>query len=142
MAPDANVREVVPFLRVADMAASLRFYVEGLDFTIEQRWADAGQVRWCRLQRGGAGLMLQDFRQDDGVWSTPGKLGEGVTLYFICDDALAIYREARANGLEPDRPTVGNGMWMTPLTDPDGYQVCFESDTDAPEDSEYVEDVH
>jgi hypothetical protein len=28
-------------------------------------------------------------------------------------------------------------MWVTSLSDPDGYRLDFESDTDAPEDTEF-----
>lgn len=54
---------------------------------------------------------------------------------FICDDALAIYREVTSRGLEASRPFVGNGMWVTSLHDPDGYKVEFESYTGAPEET-------
>jgi hypothetical protein len=58
----------------------------------------------------------------------------------MCSDALAIYREARARGIEARRPFVGNRLWVTSMTDPDGYQIDFESPTDAPEESEYAEE--
>jgi catechol 2,3-dioxygenase-like lactoylglutathione lyase family enzyme len=131
---DTNVVRVLPFLAVSDIERSLRFYVDGLDFAIADRWVDEGTIRWCRLQRGGAGLMLQDFRREGGSrWSPPGPLGLGVSLVFICEDALAIYHESVGRGLEASRPFVGNGMWVTSLTDPDGYRVEFESDTDVQE---------
>ena len=31
------------------------------------------------------------------------------------------------------RATVGNGLWVTTLMDPDGYRLDFESPTDEPE---------
>ena len=134
--PDANVKQAVPFFAVSNMENSLRFYVDGLGFTMTQKWMYEGTVRWCWLQRGGAGLMLQDFRRDDGTSSSPdGELGLGVSIMFICDDALAIYHEALARGLEPSRPFVGNGMWVTSLRDPDGYRVEFESYTNVPEET-------
>ena len=34
-------------------------------------------------------------------------------------------------------PFVGNGMWVTSLSDPDGYRIDFESYTDAPEETEF-----
>jgi len=37
------------------------------------------------------------------------------------------------------RPSVGNRLWVVPLTDPDGYRVEFSSPTDAPEESEFEE---
>ena len=60
-----------------------------------------------------------------------GPLGAGVSINFICDDAIAIYHEFREKGLDPSRPFVGNHMWVTKLADPDGYALYFESATDA-----------
>jgi lactoylglutathione lyase len=61
----------------------------------------------------------------------------GVSICFICEDALAIYREFTSRGIQASRPFVGNGMWVTSLSDPDGYQIIFESLTDLPEETEY-----
>ncbi|MGQ0714573.1 MAG: VOC family protein [Gemmatimonadaceae bacterium] len=132
-----NVRQAVPFFLVASIEESVRFYVDGLGFEMTHTWVPEGKLRWCWLQRGGGALMLQEFRKD--VWTPRGKLGEGVSIYFICDDALAIYREVKARDLAPSTPFVGNGMWVTSLSDPDGYEIFFESPTDAPEESEVSE---
>jgi len=67
------------------------------------------------------------------------RVGEGVTICLICEDALAIYREITSRGIQASRPFVGNGMWVTSLSDPDGYRVDFESDTDVPEGTEFSE---
>jgi hypothetical protein len=32
-------------------------------------------------------------------------------------------------------------MWVTQVTDPDGYELYFESPTDAPEETEFSEDA-
>src|SRR5271154_1342302 len=112
--PGANVQESVPFFGVSDMVAWLRFSVEGLGFEMAIRWEPDGTIRWCRLQLGGAGLMLQDFRQEDGSVRPPeGKVGVGVTVCFTCQDALAIYRQACERGLRAKEPFVGNGLWVT-----------------------------
>ena len=50
-----------------------------------------------------------------------------MTICFLCSDALQFYREVAARGI------VGNRMWVTSLTDPDGYRLDFESDTEVPE---------
>jgi len=137
----ANVREVVPFFRVSDMKTSLAFYVDGLGFTIDKRWDDRGVLRWVSLKLGGASLMLQQFRpKGQDAWVADGKVGEGVSIFFMCQDAVAIWRDAVAKGLDASTPEVGNGMWVTGLDDPDGYRLEFESATDAPEDSVYGED--
>jgi catechol 2,3-dioxygenase-like lactoylglutathione lyase family enzyme len=136
-----NVRAVTPFFRVADMKASLAFYVDGLGFTIDKRWDDRGILRWCSLKLGGASLMLQQFRRKgQDAWAPDGKVGEGVSIFFTCRDAIAVWREATSRGLDASRPEVGNGMWITGLDDPDGYRLEFESATDAPEDSVFDED--
>jgi lactoylglutathione lyase len=57
----------------------------------------------------------------------------------MCKDALALYREFKARGVEPKRPFVGNRLWVTQVDDPDGYRLDFESPTDAPGESEYSE---
>ena len=129
MSEEPNVRQAVAFFPVANIEASLRFYVDGLGFTMTKRWIDEGKLRWCWLELGDAALMLQESR-------TEGKVGEGVTICFICEDALAIYHAAIAKGIAASRPFVGNGMWVTSLADPDGYRLDFESVTDVAEETE------
>jgi hypothetical protein len=84
--------------------------------------------------------MLQEFRREGhDSWVPTGNLGEGVSIYFMCEDALAIYREIKSRGIDAKRPFVGNHMWVTGTVDPDGYKLFFESPTDVPEDTEYSE---
>ena len=136
--PEPNVRQAVPFFAVSNIEASVRYYVDGLGFEMTRQWIDDGKLRWCWLQRGGAALMLQEFRTEGhDSWTPEGKVGEGVTIYFVCEDAPAIYRQISARGIQASKPFVGNGMWVTSLSDPDGYRLAFESITDAPEETEY-----
>jgi catechol 2,3-dioxygenase-like lactoylglutathione lyase family enzyme len=139
---EPNVKQAVPFFMVSNIEASIRYYVDGLGFEMTNKWIDEGKLRWCWLQRGGAALMLQEFKKEGHhAWVPEGKLGVGVSIYFICEDALAIYREVTARGIQASRPFVGNGMWVTSLSDPDGYRIEFESYTDVPEETEYSEPV-
>jgi len=138
---EPNVQQAVPFFAVLDMETSVRYYVDLLGFEMAHKWIDEGQLRWCWLQRGGAALMLQEFRTEGhDAWVPQGKVGEGVSIYFICEDALAIYHEVTGRGAEASTPFVGNAMWVTGLSDPDGYQLYFESATDAPEETVYSQD--
>ena len=50
-------------------------------------------------------------------------------------------REFRSRGIQASTPFVGNGMWVTSLSDPDGYRIEFESYTDVPEETEFSETV-
>ena len=142
------------------MEESVRFYVEGIGFRMTQKWVDEGKLRWRRLEAGGAALrqaqgrppqarshpersrgaalMLQEFpKEGHDAWAPEGKVGEGVSVCFICEDALAIYHQVSSRGIHAARPFVGNAMWVTSLSDPDGYRIDFESPTEAPEESEY-----
>jgi catechol 2,3-dioxygenase-like lactoylglutathione lyase family enzyme len=136
----ANVQQVIPFFRIADIDRSLRFYLDGLGFTLKNKWVVDNKIRWCMLELGGAALMLQTFEREDGsVVIPPGKLGEGVSLAFQCADAVALYREFISRGIPASEPQVGNNMWVTGLTDPDGYRLEFASLTDVAEDTKLSE---
>lgn len=129
-----NVMQAVPFFMVSNMDASLRFYIDGLGFAVNRKWIDEGKLRWCWLEVGDAALMLQEFRKGGHDSSVPeGKVGVGVSICFICKDALAIYREITSRGIPARRPSVENAMRVTQMTDPDGYKLMFESHTDEPE---------
>ena len=137
-----NVLQTVPFLAISDMEASIKFYIDKIGFEITQTWIDEGKLRWCWLRRGGAALMLQEFRTEGhDAWVPQGKVGEGVTIFFICLDALAIYREITTLDVKASTPFVGNGMWTTGMSDPDGYQLNFESSTDVPEGTVYEDNL-
>jgi lactoylglutathione lyase len=131
----ANIGEVVPFLRVADMSASIRFYVDGLDARIAARWEPDGELRWCRLELGGSAVMLQTFGRGLLQRNAPTRLGLGVSLVFQSADAVTLYHDFRARGVEASEPTVGNGLWNTSVTDPDGYVLEFASPTDLREET-------
>src|SRR2546423_15194856 len=137
---EANVKQAVPFFMVSNMEKSLHFYIDGLGFEMTYKWIDEGKLRWCWLRLGGAAVMLQEARTEGhDSWKPEGKVGEGVSIYFLCRDALAIYREARSRDIQAKRPFVGNAMWVTGILDPDGYQIFFESPTDVPEETECSE---
>ncbi len=134
-----NVKQAVPFFGVSSMEASLRFYVDGLGFVMTKKCIDEGKLRWCCVEIGDAALMLQEFRKEGhDSWNPSSKVGEGVTVCFMCEDALAIYHEAAERGIKAKRnPFVGNALWVVSFSDPDGYRIDFESPTDVPEETEY-----
>ncbi len=136
----ANVTQVVPFFRVTNVAESVRYYVDGLGFQMTNRWLVDGKLQWCWLQHGGAALMLQELRKGESDSSqATDKLGIGVSICFQCEDALAVYREVTARGVQVSRPFVGNAMWVVSMSDPDGYRIEFESPTDVAEETQYSE---
>jgi uncharacterized glyoxalase superfamily protein PhnB len=139
-----NVKQAVPFFGVTNMESSLRFYVDGLGFKMKNSWIPDraqdhpdGRIRWCWLQLGDAAIMLQEFLPERRPKEA---LGTGVNVCFQCEDALALYREFKSRGIQTrGRPSVGNRLWVVPVTDPDGYRMEFARPTDAPEESELEE---
>jgi len=136
-----KVKQAVPFFMVTDIEASLRFYVDGLGFTLTKAWRPekaGGRIQWCWLELDGVALMLQEYWRDGRPSGAPeGPLGQGVSICFVCADAIAIYHDVVARGVAAKRPFVGNGLWVTSVEDPDGYHLDFESPTDVAEDTVY-----
>src|SRR5678816_532928 len=85
-----NIRQVVPFFMITEMERSLQFYVYGLGFEMKNKWTPNGKIAWCWLQREGAAIMLQEYKKEF-VQKIQTKLGEGVSIWFVCEDALGLY---------------------------------------------------
>lgn len=132
-----GLQKAVPLLLIRSMDASLRFYVDGLGFQMTEQWKQDGKILWCWLQVGDVALMLQEVvPAEKYARELEGKAGLGVSLNFICRDALAFYHMVKDRGIATKRPFVGNRMWVTSLKDPDGYDLHFESPTDVAEETE------
>src|SRR3984957_6881901 len=118
-----DVKQVVPFFGVTNMESSLRFYVDGLGFKIKHQWIPdrdedypGGKIRWCWLELGDAAIMLQEFLPQGRPKET---LGTGASVCFMCEDALALYREFKSRGIQTrKRPFVGNRLWVVRLPIP------------------------
>ena len=136
----SNMRLTVPLLGVADMEDSLRFYMEGLGFTMTKQWTPRGKIEWCWLERDAVALMLQGPWLDKEHSHEPErKPKSGPSICFQCEDALALYHEFKERRISMKEPFVGNGMWVVVLNDPDGYRLDFESITDVSEETTYAE---
>jgi len=138
MSTTNNIRLAVPFFMVRDMEASLKFYIEKLGFAKTIDWTPRGKIEWCWLQRDDVSIMLQEPR-DREKFDSEGHRGKGVSICFQCIDALALYHEFTAKGVDIKEPFVGNNMWVVAFPDPDGYRLDFESPTDVPEETMYSE---
>lgn len=125
--PSTRVEDLTPLLFVSDIEASTAFYRDKLGFQIAETWKPNGKLAWCRLERGGAAVMLQQAGEEDGPAENRGC---GVVFYFLCVDAEALYGELSDAGLQLQAPQVAfYGMNQLYLTDPDGYQLCFQNPT-------------
>ena len=114
-----------PVLHVADVEASLRFYVNRLGFTSPWRFNDDGKVYVAQVDRQGCALILAD--------SWPEKIGKG--LMFISLNVEPATREAAVAALDALRAEletkgvrVKEGSWgyrLLVVDDPDGNQLFF-----------------
>ena len=137
----AHIEQAVPFFWVRDVHASRRFFEDALGFSMAHQWIDGGRLRWCWLARDGVAVMLQEIAGEaaarGGGGASPDR--SAISIYFICKDAIAMYRELRSRGVAARRPSVKNGMWITEVAGPDGHRLYFESVTDAREGTEHVD---
>ena len=114
-----------PVLHVADVEASLRFYVDRLGFTSSWRYEEDGRAHVAQVDRQGCALILAD------TW--PEKVGKG--LMFISLNVEPQSREAAIAALDALRAeleargvAVKEGSWgyrVLVVDDPDGNQLFF-----------------
>jgi uncharacterized glyoxalase superfamily protein PhnB len=122
----ATIQELVPLMFVEDLNRSAAFYQDRLGFEMTMKWEPDGKLSWCRLERGGAALMLQQaIPEEDGP--AEGR-GRGVGFFFNCDDAGIMHSDLTRRGLPVAPPKAEfYGMNQIFVKDPDGYELCFQS---------------
>jgi len=126
---------LAPLLQVFDMPAAIRFYRDKLGFqvvgTSPRLSEQAEDVNWAMLRLHEATLMLNTAYEPEFRPSAPDpsriSAHDDVCLYFGCPDVDKAYRELRALGLDLKEPRIAPyGMKQLYLSDPDGYQLCFQ----------------
>lgn len=121
--PRTRFENAAPILRVADMTASVRYYVDVLGF----RNADWGTDDFTFVNRDAAGIYLSRADQGcDGTWAWIG-----------VEDVRALHHEYQAAGARI-RHAPRNYPWALEMhvEDPDGHVLRFGSEPlpDTPND--------
>lgn len=123
-----KARGIMPSLTVSDVAASRRFYVDGLGFSVKDEWKDdKGTVMGYMLNAGspasGLGIGQDDFKKGrDRV------KGIGIRLWIETDqDLSAIASSVKAAGfkLDGEPAKLEWGKMAFAVTDPDGYKLTI-----------------
>ena len=132
-----QVTGLCPLIQVFDMPQSVRFYCEGLGFEVVQASEEVETpegrfFHWCWLRLGPAHLMLNtayDAGERPPVRDAARHAAHRDTgLFFGCDDVDGVYEALKARGLELKPPhTAPYGMRQLNLRDPDGYELCFQT---------------
>jgi len=128
-----DIRGMTPLLQVFDMARSLKFYCDVLEFEIVQtdRNTIAPNYNWVWLRLNNVDLMLNTAYEYDNRPSaadprrtaTHGDTG----LFFGSPDVDAVYTHLRAKGIDVKEPKIAPyGMKQLFLLDPDGFGLCFQ----------------
>jgi catechol 2,3-dioxygenase-like lactoylglutathione lyase family enzyme len=118
-----------PVLHVADVEASLRFYVDRLGFMSPWRYDEDGRAHVAQVDRQGCALILAD------TW--PEKIGKGlifISLNVELDMQVAALDALRAE-LEAKGVAVKEGSWgyrLLVVDDLDGNQIFFNYPNDPP----------
>ena len=114
-----------PILHVADVEASLRFYVDRLGFTSPWSFDEGGRTFVAQVERQGCSLILAD--------SWPDKIGKAIMFISLnvqpeTHEAAIAALDALRSELESRGATVKEGWWgyrLLVVNDPDGNQLFF-----------------
>lgn len=108
-----------PVLHVADVQASIDFYVNKLGFAEAWRHAEDGELLVAQVERNGTAIIFSC------QW--PEKRGKGLLFVNPGDGSLDVMNAARAE-LEALGAPVTDGQWgyrLFVIDDPDGNQLFF-----------------
>ena len=119
-----RVRAMSPAYTVDDLERSLKLYVDGLGFTVKDRWEEDGKLLGVMLVAGSVSLGLS---QDDWSKGRDRKKGVGTSLYLqTVQDLDALAARCRAHGVEVYGPKIEPwGARVLHVVDPDGFKLVF-----------------
>lgn len=122
--PSLRLRSYTPSLTVNDIERSLRFYADGLGFTVSERWEDEGELRGLMLVAGRCHLGLA---QDDWAKGRDREKGVGFRLWAeTAQDLDALAARLREHDIPHEGPKEESwGTRSLSVTDPDGFQLTF-----------------
>lgn len=119
------------------MNASIAFYRDRIGFAIV---ADSGETdtpegrffHWCWLQLGAANLMLNtahDEGERPAERDAAREVAHGdICIFFDAPDVDGVAEALRSKGVAFEGPRdAPYGMRQLWLSDPDGYQLCFQA---------------
>ena len=129
-----SIDGMTPLIQVFSMRRSLAFYRDLLGFEVQMDSGGGDDASWVWIGRDGINLMLNDQYEPGHV--PPECPPERVrwhsdTSLFFGGDPDAIHGYMTAKGLSPKPPiNTSYGMRQLSVTDPDGYNLCFQRSVD------------
>jgi uncharacterized glyoxalase superfamily protein PhnB len=122
------VESCIPVIPSADLEKSLRFWVDGLEFSMSSEMRKDGKLTFCMLHKGDVWFMLN---QRAGNPAKPENF-EGIRLYWAPRNVRETRERLKRLGYavsELEDRDYGQTEFF--LTDDDGYSHCFGVPTQA-----------
>ncbi|MGA7339615.1 MAG: VOC family protein [Terracidiphilus sp.] len=122
------VESCIPVIPSADLERSLRFWVDGLEFSMRSEMRKDGKLIFCMLHKGDIWFMLN---QRAGNPVKPENY-DGIRLYWAPKDIGKTRERLKSLGYavsEFEERDYGQTEFF--LTDDDGYSHCFGVPTQA-----------
>jgi len=112
-----GVECIIPILRVNNLAASIRFYVDVLGFKVN--WGGEDGSSFASVSRDGKSIMLSQGEQGHpGTW-----------MWIGVEDIEPLFAEYSAKGAEIlEKPTNYPWAYEMKIADPDGHVLRFGSE--------------
>lgn len=127
----AAIQSLRPMLAVADLGATVRFYVEKLGFNCCGLFGSPPV--WAELERDGTAIMFNAPPADNVRRDVPRRSKDYQVYYFNASDVVALHAEFRARSVEvTDLRVAGYGMKEFEVRDPEGHWLWFGQPTDEP----------
>lgn len=123
-----RLRDVAPGFTVKNLAQSIAFYVDGLGFTVDQRWETGGELRGVMLKAGRCRIGLS---QDDFAKGSERVKGLGMSIWLTtAQDLETLVARLKQNGisLSQELEEMPWGGSTFALEDPDGFKLTFKNE--------------
>ena len=123
-----RLREIAPGFTVNDLQKSIAFYVDGLGFTVHERWENQGELQGVMLRAGRCRIGLS---QDDFAKGRDRAKGIGMSVWLTTVQELELVVERiKQNGipLEQELAEMPWGGRAFSLVDPDGFRLTFTNE--------------
>lgn len=117
-----SVETCIPVIPSADLEKSVRFWVDGLGFSVSSEMRKNNRLTFCMLRKDNLCFMLN---RRAGTPLKP-KDYEGIRLYWAPKDIREIRERLKSLGYRVSELANRNyGQTEFVLTDDDGYSHCF-----------------
>jgi catechol 2,3-dioxygenase-like lactoylglutathione lyase family enzyme len=130
-----NLVAISPFFIVADLQASVAYYIDRLGFTLDFQGPDA-DVYYAGVRREAAHIMLKAIVP--GVLPQPNHTRHGWArwdAYIYTMDPDVLYTEFKERGATfvKELSFIDDGLWGFEVQDADGYIIAFFTLRDEPD---------